>query len=471
MSTEDIITPKDALNEYFKLKSKFENELNLYKKKIINNPTLSKREKRSEFLKLKPKCINCKRPSKKGTIFSVIYNPENDKTGGYRKFTATCGNLVDPCNLNIEIDLGDTEPLDKLIRNIRDEIKSSKNKIIDNKNKLLFGLITTETALDNFDFNKGFITDLTSIYEMYFDQWNKIVDDPDKKRELDEATILFYETVNKMKASIKKMNENNENKIASDVADIYIKLLKPLLDKIRHLKYSENLIYHDDYDNACKLIQRQHTDLDMGVSGYQSRVLKFDVGLKGQSIKKKKKALFILDSDEEMSGEKEMSPEKEIIIEIKKPGEPKPTGEIPRDEPIIGEGKDGIDWHLQEYKNLWSKLPQKLKSEFKLNIDWMKNFMYTCLNAQFREGKRYNGCRLTTPPNLIIPPKDMGNNEYDFGVSIYNTSFNKQSESLKKTYLTLYKEDLITKEKNYSILENALNSLVEKEVDFGRGFF
>jgi hypothetical protein len=470
MSTEDVITPKDALNDYFKLKSKFESDLNLYKRKIINNPTLSKREKRNEFLKLKPKCVNCKRPSKKGTIFSVIYNPENEKTGGYRKFTATCGNLVDPCNLNIELDLGDTEPLDKLIHNIRDEIKSSKNKIIDNKNKLLFGLITTETALENFDFNKGFINDLTSVYEMYFDQWNKIVDNPDKKRELDEATILFYETVNRMKGSIKKMNENNDNKLASDVADIYIKILKPLLDKIRHLKYNENAVYHDDYDNNCKLIQRPYTDLDLGVTGYQSRVIKFDVGLKAASVKKKKKDLFVLDSDEEILPYKEVE-EKEISINIKKQGEPKPTGEIPRDEPIIGQGKDGIDWHLQEYKNLWSNLPQKLKSEFKLNIEWMKDFMYTCLNAQRREGQRYNGCRLTTPPNLIIPPKDLGNDQYDFGVSIYNTTFNKQSDSLKKTYLTFYKEDPTTKQKNYSMLEDALNSLVEKEVDFGRGFF
>ena len=101
----------------------------------------------------------------------------------------------------------------------------------------------------------------------------------------------------------------------------------------------------------------------------------------------------------------------------------------------------------------------------------MKDFMYTCLNAQFREGKRYNGCRLTTPPNIILPPREMENGQYDFGVSIYNTTFNKQSETLKKTYLTFYKEDPTTKQKNYAMLEDALNSLVEKEVDFGRGFF
>ncbi len=48
MSTEEILSVKDALNEYFRLKEKFENEMNVNKRKIMNNPSLSKREKRSE---------------------------------------------------------------------------------------------------------------------------------------------------------------------------------------------------------------------------------------------------------------------------------------------------------------------------------------------------------------------------------------------------------------------------------------
>ena len=51
----NLPSPKEALNEFFKLKSKYETQINANKKKIMNNTTLSKREKRSEFLKLKPK--------------------------------------------------------------------------------------------------------------------------------------------------------------------------------------------------------------------------------------------------------------------------------------------------------------------------------------------------------------------------------------------------------------------------------
>ena len=70
---------KDAINEFFKLKHQFEVETNKNKKKIINNKELSKKEKRAEYLKLMPKCINCKKPSKTGTDFTITYHPASDE--------------------------------------------------------------------------------------------------------------------------------------------------------------------------------------------------------------------------------------------------------------------------------------------------------------------------------------------------------------------------------------------------------
>jgi hypothetical protein len=473
MQKEELPSFDDALNEYFKLKNTFETQINANKKKIINNPTLSDREKRSEYLKLMPKCVNCKRPSKKGTIFSSTYLPETDKTDKYRILKASCGDLADPCNLDIEIQLDKIEPIETVIDYMKSEIKDYKNLIINNKNKLLFGMITTENAVEYFEENIMYVNELTSSYEIYLDKYNEITDNQDKKLELDEALVQSYNLINDIKMCIVKMNENNDKQYAVDAARIYATTLKPLLDKIRHLKYSENMIFHDDDNNTCKLIQNKNSINQLNTEGFYNKVLKFDVGLKVKKVSKKKKALFIVESDESIENKENEEPQekKELTIKIQEPGKPKPTGEIPHDEPIIGQGEDGIDWHLEEYKNLWKKLPPKLKSEFKLNIDWMKDFMYKCLNAKRVEGIKYNGCRLPTPSNLIIPPKETPNGQYDFGVSIYNTSFNKLPQSLQKTYLSFYKEDPTTKVKNYKMLEDAMNSLVEKEVDFGRGFF
>lgn len=462
MSEEDIPSVNDALNEYFSLKEKFENTNKSIKKKIINNSTLSKREKRAEYLKLKPKCVNCKRPSKLGTIFSVVFHPSDDKTDAYRTFKSSCGDLADPCNLDIEINIGNYEPLDKLMNDIRNEINTVKNDVINDKNKLLFGLITTETAIEQFDYNKTYINTLTSIYESYLQKWNDIVENPQKKTELEESLVQSYILIDQIKDCIKKLNETGDNKYAIDAANIYDKTLKPMLNKIRNLKYSEILVYTDDSENVCKLIEKKYSEMDTLISGYNSKVISYDVGLKAKKFKPKKKGLIIEDSDEE----KEEEPAIKIL--------PKKSETIPgiiQDEPIIGKGEDGIEWNEPEYRNLWSKLPPKLKAVFKLNIDWMKEFMNKCVNERINHPVNWQGCKLTTPPNIVIPPRKMDNEQYDFGVSIYNEAFNKLPQAVQKTYLTFYKEDPATKEKNYNMLENAMNELVMKEVGFGRGFF
>jgi len=460
--TEEIPTETDAIFEYFKLKEKFENDMNINKRKIINNPTLSNREKRSEYMKLMPKCVNCKRPSRRGSIFSITYHPADDKIDEHRVFKAVCGDLADPCNLHIEVNVGIKNPLDEELNKMRDEIIEAKKNIIKDKNKLLFGLITTESALENFDNNKTYISDLTSIYEKYLDMWNKEAENLEKKLELDETLVKSYEAINLIKDCIKKMNENDDKQFAVEAATIYHTTLQPLLNKIRYLKYSENMVFHDE-NNNCKLIQRKYVTENVLVSGYTNKVVAYDVGLKAMVGKKIKSGLILEDLDEENGSKLE----KELTIKIKEPVE---VGEI-IDEPIIGEGKDGISWNNQEYQYLWDRLSEKLKIEFKSNIDWMNLFMKKCVNERKKHGDQWSGCRLPTPPNLVIPPRQMENGQYDFGVSIYNKAFNKQPKSLQNTYLTFYSENPQTKEKNYNMLIDAMNHLVENEVDFGRGFF
>ena len=265
--------------------------------------------------------------------------------------------------------------------------------------------------------------------------------------------------MNAIKDCIKKMNENNDSQYAVDAANIYYKVLKPLLDKIRQLKYSENSVYNNENNSTCNLIQRKYKIEDTLLTSYPDKIISFDVGLKAKVQQKRKPGLVIESEDE--------SEKPEIVLkdslQIKK------DEVIPPDEPIIGQGKDGIAWNNSKYQQLWDKLPTKMKTEFKVNIDWMKDFMHKCVNDRNKEfGKN---CSLSTPPNLIIPPKTMDNGQYDFGVSIYNKTFNSQPKTLQNTYLTLYKEDPVSKEKDYKMLEDALNQLVEKEVDFGRGFF
>ena len=50
---------KNALENYYKLKGEYESKIQEQRKKIRNDRTLSKQEKRRKMLELIPKCINC----------------------------------------------------------------------------------------------------------------------------------------------------------------------------------------------------------------------------------------------------------------------------------------------------------------------------------------------------------------------------------------------------------------------------
>ena len=110
-------------------------------------------------------------------------------------------------------------------------------------------------------------------------------------------------------------------------------------------------------------------------------------------------------------------------------------------------------------------MPEKLKDALKTDPEWLTDFMYNCVNARVNN----KACELITPQNLKLPPELSPSGQYDFGVEIYNTLFNKLPKTLQQTYLTFFSE----KEgvKNYKMLENALNDLVKKEVGFSNGFF
>lgn len=461
---DDLPSFEDALHEYYKFKNKFESDNMSFKKKILNNQILSKKEKRSEFLKFKPACVNCKRRSNKGTLFSTIFHKATDKNDAYRTLKASCGDLADPCNFEIIINISKYESVESILESLQKEIKEYKDEIINDKNKLLFGLITTETAVDNFDTNKSYVGELTSLYERYLSDYVRVTDNIEQKNLLDESLVKAYQSIDEIKDCIKKMNQNDNAKYAADAANIYQTKLFPLLNQIRHIKYKETIAYHDDYTDTCRLIQNKNSIEQLeSASTKDNKVVAFDVGLKARKPIKKPGAFDISESEES---------EEPIKIDIKKPTEviEKQIPEVVQpDEPIIGQGEDGISWTNPLYQKLWKALPVKLKNEFKTNIDWMKKFMFKCVNTRQTPGN--NGCELTTPPDLIVPPKQLPDGSYDLGVQIYNKVFNKQPKSLQSTYLTLYKLDPQTGAKNYSMFEDSINKLVGQELDFGRGFF
>lgn len=264
----------EVLNEYFRLKYDYEFNIMSRKKIIINKTTLSNREKRAQFKKLKHNCIICRRPG--GCVFKTTYFPEDEKSISYRLLSAVCV-CVPPCNFNIKLEIGETEQLPHMLNNIQEKMKNDKSIIINEKNKLLFGNTNTEAALEKFSDIKDSINHYSSLYEIYLDLYNNIIENKEKKQLFDELMQQLYTDISKIKEYIKLMNIEDNSQLAKDAVSIYVNSMIPLLEKIREIKYDETKVIHEDSTNTCNLLQNKYSIANLSFTNFENKVVSFNL--------------------------------------------------------------------------------------------------------------------------------------------------------------------------------------------------
>jgi len=137
VKTRVVKSVEDEIANFYKLKGRYDLKYNTSKLRIIHGDG-SLSEKKQEFKDIKVKCINCKRNV--GTRFTT-----ND-----RHLRAICGDVDNPCKLNIDIKLGTSELFSSLERQISHDLNIAKIRIIKIKLKLLFDLVTEEQMEEAF---------------------------------------------------------------------------------------------------------------------------------------------------------------------------------------------------------------------------------------------------------------------------------------------------------------------------------
>jgi hypothetical protein len=429
---------ENNINEYYRLKSKYNNDNEKNKKKILNNKMLSIKEKKAEFKQLKPKCVNCGKPG--GTTFASIISKETDG-GKFRELRAFC-NAVEPCGLTINIAVGNFENISSVLKTIDDEIYTAKNEIINDKNKLLFGLTTTEKVLENFDLQKDNIREYTSLLENYLQIYVKITDDPERKEKLNDELEKSYLHIQSIKEALYRFNETNGIEFVKSAVEIYQNQLRPVLNEVLKLKYRENTVVFDESDNSYHLVQRNYSIKDLEINNDKFETVVFETSVQGDRSR-------VQGNKTRVATAKPDSQDSPDII----------------GKPIINEETGIITWSNKNYQSLWSKMNNELKTALLTDREWTQEFMDNCVRSRLQN----KSCEFTNPSNLIIPPQLIEDGMYDFGNPLYNEIFNNFDESYKNTLLSLFSiEDGI---KNYTMLEKTLADILKKELKFDKGNF
>ena len=515
---EPNITPIEAINEFYRLKDKYEN--GFYEKyvKPILNKNNSKRDKKAEFSKLpKQECINCKRNV--GTIFTIRTDIENN----IKKFTAKCGDTENPCPLDIQINYGIREGMNKFIKTGLGYIDEIKLNIIKEKNNVIFfnknvmGIFDTLTEdLKSESDNAGIMIETNILRN----------DNPEKKMLLKKSINEFgQEFILPFKEMIKQYDETNNELIVNQAVNFYINEMIPKLKEIQEMKYDVNMVEFDEMNNIYKLIQLP-ISLENNEYFYKGddKVIKFVKGIKKEKKKSRKEKIdsknktrkrepveLVLEEDEEGQNEEKGQDEKkgqddeEFKDEEFKDEEPKEFKEFKEEKLMESQYEDkgdvipifeesgNVEWGNDVYNRLWKNTPMELKELLLQDKDWLVTFVNDC----YRRRKNGEPCKLGLPKNIKLPTdNDIANynitGKYDFGSKIINNLFENinyepNNAYQKRLLLLIYTEDKLndwmTKkgmdinnatlryDVKYGMFNEQLERLLATNAKFDRGYF
>lgn len=468
MTEQNMFTPTEAINEFYRLKDKYESGYyEKYVKPIVRS-NQSKREKRIEYSNLpKHECINCKRNV--GTLWDikVMYN-ENIK-----QFIAKCGDRQDPCPLDIQINYSIREHMNKEIRHGLLQIETHKLNIIKEKNNSLF---FNKNVVDIFE-------KLTQNLKLETENTGLLIETNILRNDNPEKASLLKQTIDEFgkgfilpfKQMLKEFDETNNEIILNQAMVFYINEMLPKLKEILLLKYDVNMIEYDDVHNIYKLIQLPNS-LENNEFFYKvdDKVVKFVRGMRKEKKKTKKEQIDITKKKTRkikpaaelvLEDEEDIESGAEKIIEDKLKNKfHKFTEDSEFVKPIIDESGN-VTWGNPEYDKLWQEIQEPLKDLLIQDIDWLEEFINTCYKLR-KDGKL---CTLFLPKHVKLPPILLSNGTYDFGSFPINNLFNNFNKSYQDTLLTLYSEkDGV---KNYNMLKDTLEKILAKETNFQIGYY
>ena len=260
----------EAVDIYYKLKNEYSEKVHEHKHSIRNDSNLTLKEKRAKFANTKPKCINCSKFV--GTIFETRYSPETNQ----RHLIAKCGDTRNPCELSINIAIGQCDLFTSHIKQIEDVLEENKQHVIRDKNNMLFGYITSDEALKLFDKYKKEITEYTAILESTLTEYSDATLNKSKLAEIKKIQQDIYVNINEIKKQMDNYADTNNTQSIKNAVTIYIDNLLPLNKSLIDTKYKACVVEYNDITKEYHLIQKENT-IDSLELCFESNVISFQM--------------------------------------------------------------------------------------------------------------------------------------------------------------------------------------------------
>ena len=297
----------EAINEFYRLKDNYESGYNKRYVLPIVKSDRPNNAKRVDFSRLpKPECINCKRNV--GTIFTI----KNDTKEDVRNFIAKCGDLTEPCPLEIQINYSVRDQLYNSIIDGSKSIEAIKLEIIKEKNKALFFNKDVVSAFEKLTSDLKLKTEMvgfgieTNILRNYNPEKYALI-----KKNIDEFGKGF---IVPFKQLISDYMDTENALVLTEAVTFYVKEMVPKLKEIQEMKYAVNFVEYNPDDNTYKLIQYPNS-LEDGEYFIKEddKIVKFITGVRKE--KKSKNSKTMKNSDIPNNKTKKIRPIADQVIE------------------------------------------------------------------------------------------------------------------------------------------------------------
>jgi hypothetical protein len=495
-SNVDATEIRDALNDFYKLKAKYETTFyDKFLRPIILSKTKSKREKRVDYSKLpKPECVNCKRNV--GSIFTIKYIKDDYK----RLFTAKCGDISDPCPFNITIEIADKQQLDVESVIINKELNDIKTDIVKGKNDMMFGYIEQNKAVSRFNATAEELKEKTEMAGYVINTNITINYNPKVIQLLNHLETEFGENLLlPFKSMIKEYSEEHLDRSKMvEAITFYKNEMIPKIAEIQRLKYKTDYV---DFKPVAEtgestdlyvLVQRKNSLASLEFSFFSEDKLISNVkGVyedKGEpSASASARARTRKNRELSKNGTKKNRPLVELVEDVDvadvdvdvadvvpvAPGLEEALVVEPILEEESGPKLTDEDAYRKEYDYIFSHLNPKYQKILSEDEAWLRKTINSFIefNKLKKAGKtRVNADReFVHPDGILYPPLQISEGRFDYGHPVYNQILNpdnKIMDPLQIRVLHTYLEPDVTRKDQRAAYLTMLASLISSVVGF-----
>jgi hypothetical protein len=236
------------MDEYYKLKQKYEKKKASAITKIYNKPTKTVEKKRIGAKKYIPPCINCKR--KVGSIFSNTN----------KLYTIKCGDTAEPCDLDYNARRDVTVNLENMVNAREKHIDTIRESIIRTKLDFLFKYADEENTLSKFNKQKTELSIENQHIHERKEELSKRLHINDRRHNSVIDNGVYNETLKQIRENSTEFKKSGEIRYLNENALLTKDVMLPLLKQMRATKYDVSKIetYELNKETFYKMYNIKH---------------------------------------------------------------------------------------------------------------------------------------------------------------------------------------------------------------------